>query len=317
MAAAPDDVVARPGLLGSLRSRERLTAYLCLAPWVLGFVAFIAGPMILSLVVSMTDYNLLTPGKTHWVGTANYQNALNDHVLGKSVMVTLLYALLVVPSDLVVGLVLALILNTRVRGIGAFRTAFFMPVMIAGGGGASVAIALLWLWIFQPRFGLLNFLLSIVHLPPQLWIYSENLVVPSLAMMSLWTVGRTMLIYLAGLQGLPAEVLWAAEVDGAGPWRRFTKVTLPLISATLLFNLVLDLIGALQTFNQAYLVTQGGPGNASLFYMLYLYRNAFSYFHMGYASALAWFLLIATLLLTAVVFRTARRWVYYQGDSRS
>lgn len=303
-------------LRGGLRFRERRAAYLCLLPWVLGFLAFTAGPMVVSLLVSFTDYNLLHPGATHWLGGANYQAAVGDHVLATSVVVTLLYALLVVPSDLTVGLILALILNTRVRGIGLFRTAFFMPVMIAGGGGASVAIALLWLWIFQPRFGLLNFLLSLVHLPPQLWVYSERLVVPSLALMSLWTVGRTMLIYLAGLQGLPPEVLWAAEVDGAGAWRRFRRVTLPLISATLLFNLVLDLIGTLQTFNQAYLITQGGPGNASLFYMLYLYRNAFSYFRMGYASALAWLLLGATLLVTALVFWTARRWVFYQGALR-
>lgn len=297
----------------SLRRREWLTAYACLTPWALGFVAFTAGPMLLSLVVSFTDDNPLQQAPPHWVGTANYAAALHDATLAHSFLVTLFYVLLAVPADLVVGLLLALLLNGRVFGAGFFRTVFFLPVLIAGTGGASVAVAMLWLWIFQPRFGLLNYLLGLVHLPPQLWIYSERLVVPSLALMSLWGVGRTMLIYLAALRGLPESVLWAAQLDGASPWRRFWQVTLPLISPAVLFNLVLDVVGSLQTFTQAYVVTQGGPGDASLFYMLYLYRNAFLYFRMGYASALAWGLFAVTLVLTLIIFRTGRAWVFYQG----
>lgn len=293
--------------------RERRAAWLFLSPWVLGFVAFTAGPMVLSLVVSFTDYPVLHPSDTRFVGLDNYRAALHDHALAHSVTVTLLYVALAVPADLVIGLILALILNVRARGVGVFRTVFFLPVMIAGSGGASVAVSLLWLWLFQPRYGLLNYLLSRVHLPPQLWIYSTRMVVPSLALVSLWGVGRSMLIYLAGLQGLPSDVLWAAQLDGASGWRRFWRVTLPLLSPTIFFNLVLDLIFALQTFTQAYVVTQGGPGDSSLFYVLYLYRNAFSYFRMGYASALAWLLFAFTLALTAVLFRTARSWVFYQG----
>ena len=297
-------------------ARERRAAYLFVSPWVLGFVAFTAGPLLVSLVVSLTDYPVLHPEATRWVGLANYQEAFRDPTLLHSFRVTLLYVALAVPADLVMGLILALVLNGRAPGVGVLRTVMFVPVMIAGTGGASVAVALLWLWLFQPRFGLLNYLLTKVGLPAQLWVYSPRLVVPSLALMSLWGVGRSMLIYLAGLQGLPRDVLAAAQVDGAGAWRRFWVVTLPLLTPTILFNLVLDLIGGLQTFTQAYVVTQGGPGNASLFYMLYLYRNAFSYFRMGYASALAWLLFAFTLLVTALIFRSARRWVFYEGTAR-
>lgn len=293
--------------------RERRAAYLSVSPWVLGFLAFTAGPLVVSLVVSFTDYNVLHPGATRWIGLANYQEAFRDPTLLHSFRVTLLYVVLAVPADLVTGLLLALILNVRAKGSGAFRTILFLPVMIAGSGGASVAVALLWLWLFQPRFGLLNYLLGKVGIPPQLWVYSPRLVVPSLALMSLWGVGRSMLIYLAALQGLPRDVLGAAQVDGASAWRRFWWVTLPLLSPALLFNLVLDLIGGFQAFTQAYVVTAGGPGDSSLFYMLYLYRNAFSYFRMGYASALAWLLFAFTLLLTVLIFRSARRWVFYEG----
>ena len=311
-APLPEGRASRP-FLGTLRGRERAVAYLCISPWVVGFVAFTLGPMLLSLVISFTDYDILNPASTHWVGVDNYRAAAADRTLAHSVLATLYYAALVIPGDLVLGLLLALALNVRLRGISIFRTIFFLPVMISGTGGASVAVALLWLWIFQPRFGLLNFMLSLVHLPPQLWIYSERLAVPSLALMGIWTVARSMIVYLAALQGLPAQVLWAAELDGASIWRRFLRISLPLISPAILFNLVLDLVGALQTFTQAYLVTAGGPGDATLFYMLYLFRNSFSYLRMGYASALAWLLFGFTLLLTLAVFRSARRWVYYEG----
>ena len=293
--------------------RESRAAYLFASPWALGFLAFTAGPLLLSLVASLTDYQVLQPDTTRWVGLDNYREAARDPVLLHSFRVTLLYAAMAVPADLVMGLLLALVLNVRARGVAFFRTVMFVPVMIAGTGGASVAVALLWLWLFQPRFGLLNHMLDKVGLPPQLWVYSPRMVVPSLALMSLWGVGRSMLVYLAALQGLPRDVLTAAQVDGASAWRRFWMVTLPLLSPAILFNLVLDLVGALQTFTQAYVVTQGGPGDSSLFYLLYLYRNAFSYFRMGYASAMAWILFAFTLVVTALVFRAARRWVFYEG----
>lgn len=296
-----------------LRGRERTVAYACLAPWVVGFVVFIAGPMLLSLLASFTDYNVIHPGQARWVGTANYREAVSDPVLRHSVLVTLYYTVLAVPLDLVVGLILAFLLSTGIRGVGVFRTIFFLPVMIAGTGGASVAVALLWLWVFQPRFGLLNYLLGLLHIPGQLWIYSPQEVIPSLVIISLWGVGQTMIIFIAALHGLPRDVLDAARVDGATPWRRLWRVTLPLISPAIMFNLLLDLIAALQSFTSAYIITQGGPADGSLFYMLYLYRNAFLYFRMGYASALAWLLFAGTLALTVFIFRSGRSWVFYQA----
>ena len=273
--------------------------------------------MMVSLVLSFTDYPILHPSATKFVGLGNYDRAAHDPVLAHSVLVTLYYVALAVPADLALGLLLALLLNSRVRGTGLFRTIFLLPVMIAGTGGASVAVALLFLWLFQPRFGLLNYVIGLVGIPPQLWVASAREVVPALAVMSLWGVGRSMLIFLAALQGLSPDVLSAAMLDGASSWRRFCRVTLPLISPALLFNLVLDLIGGLQTFTQAYVVTAGGPGNSSLFYMLYLYRNAFTYLQMGYASALAWLLFAFTTLVTVLLFRSARFWVFYGGADRA
>lgn len=284
-----------------------------LSPWLIGFVALVLGPMLLSLIVSFTDYPILHPSQTHFVGLTNYRTAAHDPVLIHSFEVTALYTVMAVPADLVVGLVLALVMNMRVRGVSIFRTVFFLPIMISGTGGASVAVALLWAFVFQPRFGLLNAVLRVAHLPPQLWVASTSEVVPSLALMSLWGVGRSMLVYLAGLQGLPRDVLLAAEVDGASGWRRFWQVVLPLLTPMILFNLVLDVIGALQTFTQAYVITQGGPHNASLFYLIYLYQNAFTYLKMGYASAMAWILFALTLVVTLVIFRSARRWVFYNS----
>lgn len=294
-----------------LRRRNQLVAWAFLSPWAIGFVVFVLGPMLLSLVVSFTDYPILHPAQTRFVGLENYRTAWHDDVLAHSLAVTLLYTVLAVPADLAVGLVLALVMNMRARGVSVFRTIFFLPIMISGTGGASVAVALLWAFVFQPRLGLLNAMLRVVHLPPQLWIASTREVVPSLALMSLWGVGRSMLVYLAGLQGLSREVLLAAEVDGASSWRRFWQVVLPLLTPMILFNLVLDLVGSLQTFTQAYVITRGGPHDASLFYLLYLYENAFTYLKMGYASALAWILFALTLVLTLVIFRSARRWVFY------
>jgi len=285
-----------------------------LSPWALGFVLFVLGPMVLSLVVSFTDYPILRPAQTRFVGLENYETAWNDDLLRHSLAVTLLYTAIAVPADLVVGLVLALIMNVRARGVAVFRTVFFLPIMISGTGGASVAVALLWAFVFQPRFGLLNAVLRFVNLPPQLWVASTKQVVPSLALMSLWSVGRSMLVYLAGLQALPGEVMLAAQVDGASSWRRFWQITLPLLTPMVLFNLILGLIGALQTFTQAYVITQGGPRDASLFYLIYLYRNAFTYLDMGYASAMAWILFALTLALTLLIFRTARKWVFYAAE---
>lgn len=294
-----------------LRRRNQVVAVGFLSPWALGFVLFVLGPMVLSFGVSFTDYPILRPSETQFVGLENYRTAWHDQMLARAVGVTLLYTVLAVPADLVVGMVLALILNMKARGVSVFRTVFFLPIMIGGTGGTSVAVALLWAFVFQPRFGLLNAILGVFNLPPQLWVASTSQVVPSLALMSLWGVGRSMLVYLAGLQGLSREVLLAASVDGASSWRRFWRIVLPLLTPMILFNLILDVVGALQTFTQAYVITQGGPQNASRFYLIYLYENAFTFLKMGYASTLAWLLFAFTLVVTAVIFKSSRRWVFY------
>lgn len=301
------------------RARERRTirpgiaSYLFLAPWAIGFLAFTAGPMLLSLALSFTDYAILHPETTRGVGLANYAEAAADATLRQSVAATLYYVLLAVPLDLIIGLILALALNVRLPGITLFRTVFFLPVMISGTGGASVAVALLWLWVFQPQFGLANSGLEMLNLPRQLWFQSEQQVVPTLVIVSLWGVGRSMLVYLVALQGVPRDLSSAAILDGASSFRRLRRVTLPLISPALLFNVLLDVIASLQTFTQALVITRGGPADSSLFYVLYLYRNAFSYFRMGYASALAWILFLFTLVVTAILLWTSRYWVFYRG----
>jgi multiple sugar transport system permease protein len=205
------------------------------------------------------------------------------------------------------------VLNARAWGVGRVRTVCLFPVLVAGTGGASVAVALLWLWVFNTRLGLLSLLLGMAHLPAQTWVFSDRALLPSLALMCLWTVGRSMLVYLAGLQGLPAEVLWSAQVDGASAWRCLRRVTLPLISPMLLFNLVLDVVQALQTFSQAYVVNQVAPSSPALSYLVYQYANAFTLHGMAYASVLAWILFAAMLGLTALILRSARRWAQYRG----
>ncbi|MBA2573345.1 MAG: sugar ABC transporter permease [Nocardioidaceae bacterium] len=265
--------------------------------------------MLASLILSFTDYNLVTTASTSFVGDDNYRRALlDDPLVLQSLRVTSYYATLAVALDLVVGLCLALLLNTGFRAIGAIRTIYYLPAAVSG-----VAVSLLWLWIFQPSGGLANGLLDLVGLPGINWVYSTTWVIPAFVLMSLWGVGRSAFIYLAILQRIPTNLYEAAAVDGAGPLRRLFRITVPLVTPAILLNLVLGIIGNFQTFTQAFVISEGGPANASLFYTLYLYRNAFRYFRIGYASALAWILFALLLTLTLLVFRSSRRWVYYEA----
>ncbi len=272
--------------------------------------------MVASLVLSLTDYDLVSNGGTSFVGVSNYREALfEDPLVLQSLKVTTYYATLAVALDLVVGLVLALMLNSGFRAIGAIRTIYYLPAAVSG-----VAVSLLWLWIFQPSGGLANGLLNLVGLPGSDWVYSTTWVVPAFVLMSLWGVGRSAFIYLAILQRIPTNLYEAAAVDGAGAMRRLFRITIPLVTPAIFLNLILGVIGNFQTFTQAFVISEGGPANASLFYTLYLYRNAFRYFHVGYASALAWILFALLLSLTLLAFRSARHWVYYEaggpGDQR-
>ena len=291
----------------SLLWREAVDGWLFITPWLLGFLFFTAGPMIGSAVISFLDWEILTPPT--WVGLANFRQMATDPLFGLSLYNTAYYTFIGVPIYLVAALLMALVLNLHLRGITFYRTIFFLPSLTP-----AVANALLWVWIFSPDFGLANYFLQAVGLPPQKWLFDVNLAKPSLILMGLWGIGSQMIIFLAGLQGISQTLYEAASIDGANEWRRFWSITLPMLSPTLFFNLVIGIIGSFQVFTTAYIATQGGPQNATLFYVLYLWRNGFDYFKMGYASALAWVLLLIVLALTMLQFGLARRLVYYEVE---
>lgn len=265
--------------------------------------------MVGSLVLAFTRWDLVSPPA--WVGLQNIRDMLHDDVLLQSLKVTTVYAITSVPLQIAFGLGLAVLLNTRVAGLRFYRTAFYLPSVLSG-----VAVALLWRWLFSPEFGLINLMLSYLGIEGPSWLGDERWALPSLVLMSLWSVGAGTIIYLAGLQGIPTDLYEAAEVDGARGWARFRHITLPMMTPVLFFQLVTGIIVALQVFTQAFIMTDGGPNNATNFIVLYLYRNAFEYFRMGYASAVAWVLFIYILLLTLLVFRSSALWVHYEGDTR-
>lgn len=296
------------GRVSRLTLRENIEGWLFASPWILGFIIFTAGPMIASLLLSFTDWDILT--SPQWIGLANYKKMFFDDPLAlHSFRVTTLYALGSVPLRLALGLGIALLMNRAVRGINAFRTIYYLPSVLTG-----VAVALMWRWVFNSDFGLINtFLYRLFGIGGPAWLTSERWVLPALIIMSLWGVGGSMLIYLAGLQGIPTELYEASEVDGANAWHKFWHITIPMLSPIIFFNLVIGIISALQAFTNAFIITEGGPNNASLFTILYLYLNAFRWFKMGYASAIAWLLFLYILVLTVVVFRSSAMWVYYEG----
>lgn len=296
----------RPSL--HLGMQETLWGLFFISPWIIGFVAFMFAPIIASFWLSLHEYEVITPPQ--WIGVGNYTKfLLDDPLFQKSLFNTFYYVILSVPLGLLVALGLALLLNLNLRGVAIFRTIFYVPMVTP-----VVAVSLLWLFLFNPQFGVLNFLLTQVGLSPIGWISDPLWSKPSLILMSLWTVGGTMLIFLAGLQGIPTHLYEAAEIDGANVWRRFLHVTLPMLSPVIFFNMVLGVIGSFQTFTQAYIMTGGGPVDSTLFYALYLYRNAFKLLQMGYASAMAWVLLLIILVLTWLQFRMGRSWVYYESE---
>lgn len=286
---------------------ETLSFYLFISPWLIGFFILTAGPMIFSAYMSFTDWEIF--GETQWIGLENYKTLIEDELFWKSLWNTFYYTLISVPLSLIFGYFLAVLLNTKVRFMGVFRTIFYLPSIVP-----AVASSLLWLLIFQPEFGLANALLEIFHLPTSKWVLSETMVKPALIIMSLWGVGSGMVIYLAGLQGVPTSLYEAAEIDGAGAWHKLWNITIPMTSHVIFFNLIMGIIGSFQVFTQAYVMSNGGPNNASLFYVLYLYQNAFNFFKMGYASSLAWVLFIIILIFTLIQFRFFGKRVYYEFE---
>ncbi|MGD8736883.1 MAG: sugar ABC transporter permease, partial [Anaerolineae bacterium] len=264
---------------GSLARREALTFYLLISPWLLGLLLFVLGPMVASLVISFTQWDLLSAAK--FVGLDNYEKLFSrDPLFWQSLKVTVLYTVAYVPLELAGGLVLALLMNQPLRGIGLFRTIYYLPSVLPG-----VAFVVLWMWILHPDVGLINTLLSYVGIDGPRWLADPDWALPALLMMSLWGLGRSMVIYLASLQGIPQQLYEAASIDGAGRWQSFWRITLPMLTPTIFFNLVLSIISTFQTFTSAFVATNGGPLDSTLFYVLYIFRQAFEYFNMGYASA--------------------------------
>jgi multiple sugar transport system permease protein len=299
--------LAIPKTRSSLRRREAITGYLFILPAVLGFLLWTAGPMAYSFWMSLHEWDLLT--SPEWVGFGNYRDMWDDPLFWKSLRVTFYFLFVSVPLFQLLSFGVALLLNVKVRGISFFRTAYYLPTIVP-----LVASSVLWAWVFNSEFGLLNALLRKFGISKILWLQDPTWAMPALIVMSLWVFGGTMIIYLAGLQGIPAHLYEAAELDGAGEWNKLLNITVPMMSPVIFFNLVLGLIGSLQTFTQAYVITNGGPQNSTLFYALYIYRRAFTDFKMGYASALAWVLFGIVLLFSILVFRSFGRMVYYEDE---
>ncbi len=292
-----------------LNGEERL-AWLLVLPWIIGFLAFQLGPMLASLGLSLTEWRMFTPPK--FIGLGNYiEMATDDPNFFQAFKVTTIYSVTSVPLRIMLGVLVALLLNAKVRGLAFIRTVYYLPATVSG-----VAVAMVWLLILNGDFGLLNRALSLIGIEGPYWLTDTRTVLASFVLMSLWGVGAGIIIYLAGLQGVPNELYEAAEVDGASDWVQFWKITLPMISPVLFFQLVIGMIDALQEFAGPFIMTQGGPGNASLFVMLYLFRNGFEFFRMGYASGLAWVLFVYIMVLTLLIIRSSAVWVYYEGEVR-
>lgn len=290
--------------------REARDFYLFIMPWIVGFSTLTLGPMLVSLYYSLCEYNIFQPPA--WVGLENYVSILTDDPLfWTSLYNTAYYTLFAVPLGVGGSIALALLLNQTVSGMRLFRTVFYMPSIIP-----QVAASILWIWLFNPQYGLINRVLEMAGVRGPLWLADPTWSKPALILMGLWGIGGGMVIFLAGLQGVPKHLREAAVVDGANVWQQFRHVTLPMLSPTIFFSVVTGIIGSFQVFTQSYVMTQGGPLNSTLFYVLYLYRRAFEFFEMGYASAMAWILFLTIVSFTGLQLSLSRRWVYYEGDLR-
>jgi multiple sugar transport system permease protein len=303
------NALARPRW-SPMRRREAIEGILYLSPWIIGFLLFIAGPLFASLYLSFTKYNVLRPPQ--FIGFDNFITALTeDELFLPSIWRSFYYALLSVPLALIGSLIVAVLLNQKLWATTMWRTFYFLPTLTP-----LLAVALLWRWMLNPDVGLVNYLLSQIGIEGPGWLASTTWAIPSLVLMGLWNSigGSRMIIFLAGLQDVPKEILESAEIDGAGSWSKFWNVTLPLISPTIFFNLVLGIIFALRTFDTALIATNGGPARATWFISLHIYQNAFVSFDMGYASALSWVFFIILFVLTYLQFRLSGNWVFYAGE---
>ncbi|MBK8020833.1 MAG: sugar ABC transporter permease [Chloroflexi bacterium] len=306
--------MARPSSRGgraSLQRRETLAALAFISPWFIGFIIFTAGPMVVSLALSLTDYNVLHA--PNFVGLANYQQLTTDPRLGLSLANSFYYAVLHVPLAIIVALALAMLLNRVGKAAGFFRTVFYLPSVTP-----AVAIGTLFLWMLNPRIGLVNRALDLLGINGPGWTTDPNWIKPGIVLMSLWSVGSTVVILLAALRNVPNELYEAASIDGANGWTQFRRITIPMISGTLFFLVIVQTIASLQIFTEVFTMyfgkqASGAASSAGLFYNIYLFRQAFEFLHMGYASAMAWLLFLIIMILTVIQLRVSRRWVYYEG----
>lgn len=291
-----------------LQKREEIAFWLFLSPWLLGFIFFTGGPIIASLVLSFTKYNIASPPE--FIALKNFINLFKDSLFRKSLLVTFYYAALTIPFTVISGLLLALLLNQKVKGQAFFRTMFYAPSIISG-----VSVAFLWSWLLNPDFGIVNSVLqSILGIKGPGWFTDTATVIPSFVLMQLTALGGTMIIFLASLQSLPEELYEATSIDGGGPFTKFFRITVPLISPVILFNVIMTIIGSFQVFTQAYVITKGGPNWMSYFYVYYLFDTAFAEFKIGYASAQAWILFIIIFSLTMLSLFISRRYVHYEYE---
>ncbi len=301
---------------GVYNRRDVLDGYLFLSPWLLSFLILTLGPLVFSFFLSFCNWDGGPLERLQWAGLDNYKRLLfEDEKIVKSLYNTAFYAFISVPLGVVLALLLAVALNQEVRGIIFFRTIFYLPKVVGGP-----ATAILWIWLLNPAFGPFNTILGMLGVPREWqpgWLTSETWSKPALILMSLWGVGGSMLIYLAGLQNVPRQLYEAAEIDGAGEIRKFLTVTVPMMTPTIFFNLVMSIIGSFQVFSNAYIMTNrtlGDPNESALFYMLYLFRKAFEEFDMGYACAMAWVLFAIILFFTMLVLKSTPFWVHYEGE---
>lgn len=292
--------------------RDRLMGLAFISPWLVGFLLFTLYPILASLYFSFCDYRILSPPQ--WVGFRNYIELFTDYDYFLPSLYNTAFMFLELPIAMALSIGIALLLSQKLRGMAWFRTLYYLPAVVP-----TVASSVLWLWLLNPEYGLVNKTLEIAGLPTTEWLQSPVWSKPAFIVLDLWMIGGGIVIYLAAIAGVPAHLYEAAEIDGAGAWRRTWHITLPAISPVIFFNLILGVIGTFQYFTQAFLMTgspPGGPANSTLFYALYLFQNAFTYFRMGYACAMAWVLFLLTLIATLIVFRSSARWVYYEGEGR-
>jgi multiple sugar transport system permease protein len=304
-ASAPPPAV-RSGRRMSQRMRDNIAGFLFISPWLLHFFVLIAFAMGYSLWISLNETDLFT---WKFIGLANFTRIWEDDLFWKSLRVTAYYTFTLVPLGIVIALSIALLMNQQVPFQGVWRTLYYLPSVVQG-----VAVAILWGYVLNPRFGLLNLALARLGIEGPRWLFSETWAVPGFILMGLWGAGGAMLLYLAGLQGIPTALYEAAQIDGANSWHRFWYVTIPMLTPTIYFNLLINIIGSFQVFTQAYVLTQGGPNNATLTQVLYLYRKGFQDFQFGYASALAWVLFLIIMVFTILVVRSSDSWVHYEGE---